>query len=377
MALREKLKAELEAPLELRQFGSGWLAGVLALALSLAALAMVLVMRQPALLGVPQLSMIHEMAWFKPLLFIVMLAAFGLACISLVLRSNKLLGTVAVVLTLGASLWGSLPQLGDLTEGHHVYFGLDFFILNMALGGIMFIPLERFFPHHRGQAHFRTEWREDLFYYFVSSMFVQILTFTTLAPSNYLIATGWFNDLRTWIIALPYIVQVLAIMVITDFMQYWLHRAFHTVPALWRFHAVHHSAQTLDWIAGTRMHFVEIIILRAFTATPAFVLGFSPAALQTYLLIVYVYSTFVHANLGWRLASIEKFLVTPRFHHWHHGIEKEAIDVNFAIHFPLYDRLFGTYHMPENRWPSGYGVGGHPVPKGYWKQFLYPFKREA
>jgi len=32
----------------------------------------------------------------------------------------------------------------------------------------------------------------------------------------------------------------------------------------------------------------------------------------------------------------------PRFHHWHHGIEEEAIDVNFAIHFPWLDRLFGT-----------------------------------
>jgi sterol desaturase/sphingolipid hydroxylase (fatty acid hydroxylase superfamily) len=375
MSLRQNLRSELEAPAELRVFGSGWLAGVLALALSLGALALVLVLRQPELFGVPQLSAIRESNWIKPVLFIDMLAAFGLASVSLVLRANKLLGSLAIFLTLAASLWGALPQLGDLSGGHNIYFGVDFFILNLVFGGILFIPLERFFPHTEGQAVFRTEWREDLFYYFLSSMFVQVLSFTTLAPSNYLVASGWFNDLRAWVVALPYIIQVIAIMVITDFMQYWLHRGFHTVPALWRFHAVHHSAQKMDWIAGTRMHVIEIMILRAFTATPAFVLGFSPAALQTYLLIVYVYSTFVHANLNWRLGGIEKFLVTPRFHHWHHGIEKEAIDVNFSIHFPLYDRLFGTYHMPENRWPSGYGVGGHPVPKGYWQQFLYPFKR--
>ncbi len=375
MSLRKKLRAELESPSELRVFGTGWFAGTLALALSCAALAIVLVMRQPGLFSVPQLALLHESSWTKPTLFAIMLAAFGLACISLVLRANKLLGTLAVLFTLAASLWGALPQIGDLSGGQHIYFGVDFFILNLVFGGILFIPLERFFPHTDGQAVFRTEWREDLFYYFLSSMFVQILSFTTLAPSNYLIATGWFNDLRAWIFALPYIVQVIAIMIITDFMQYWLHRGFQTVPALWKFHSVHHSAQSLDWIAGTRMHVIEIMILRAFTATPAFVLGFAPAALQTYLLIVYVYSTFVHANLNWRLGGIEKFLVTPRFHHWHHGIEKEAIDVNFAIHFPLYDRLFGTYHMPEGRWPSGYGVGGHPVPKGYWQQFLYPFKR--
>ena len=51
------------------------------------------------------------------------------------------------------------------------------------------------------------------------------------------------------------------------------------------------------------------------------------------------------------------------------------MDVNFAVHFPLLDRLFGTYHLPKDRWPSGYGVQGHPVPKGYVAQFKYPFVR--
>ena len=373
--MRQQLRSELEAPAELRKFGSGWISGTLALALSLGALILVLILRQPALLGMPELASLQGSNWIKPLLFLDMIVAFLLACLSLVLRPNKLLGTLAAAITIIASLWGSLPQVGDLTGGHKIFFGLDFFLINVIFGGILFIPLERMFAHTKGQPVFRGEWREDFFYYFVSSMLVQIFTFTTLAPSNFLVATGQFETLRTWVGSLPFIVQLACIMAITDFVQYWLHRCFHTFPALWRFHAVHHSAQSMDWIAGARMHFVEIIVLRAATATPAFVLGFEPAALQTYLVIVYVYSTFVHANLNWKLGFMEKFLVTPRFHHWHHGIEKEAIDVNFSIHFPLYDKLFGTYHMPENRWPSGYGVGGHPVPKGYWKQFLYPFKR--
>ena len=123
------------------------------------------------------------------------------------------------------------------------------------------------------------------------------------------------------------------------------------------------------------MHFLEILALRGTTVFPMMLLGFHPTAVNVYIFMVYVWSTFVHANLGWRLGWLERWLVTPRFHHWHHGIEKEAIDVNFAIHFPLYDKLFGTYHMPEERWPKGYGIGGHPVPNGYWKQFLYPFRR--
>ena len=255
MSLRKSLRSELEAPPELRAFGTGWAAGVLAFAFSLGALCLVLLMRQPKLFGMPELAVLQNMAWLKPALFATMIIGFLLACISMVLRPQKLLGVLSVAIILLASLWASLPQLGDLTGGRSIYFGLDFFIINVIFGGILFVPLERIFPHNETQPTFRGEWREDLFYYFLSSMLVQIFAFTTLAPSNYLIATGRFDDLRQWVSNLPFIVQLIAIMALTDFVQYWVHRAFHRVPALWRFHAVHHSAQSMDWIAGARMHF--------------------------------------------------------------------------------------------------------------------------
>jgi sterol desaturase/sphingolipid hydroxylase (fatty acid hydroxylase superfamily) len=132
----------------------------------------------------------------------------------------------------------------------------------------------------------------------------------------------------------------------------------------------------MDWMAGARMHFLEILILRSSTVIPMFVLGFESAAINTYIFMVYLYSTFVHANLNWRFPIVEKLLVTPRFHHWHHGIEKEAIDVNFSIHFPLLDKIFGTHYLPKEKWPEGYGVAGHPVPLGYVKQLKYPFQRD-
>jgi sterol desaturase/sphingolipid hydroxylase (fatty acid hydroxylase superfamily) len=131
----------------------------------------------------------------------------------------------------------------------------------------------------------------------------------------------------------------------------------------------------MDWLAGSRMHIVEIVGLRSMTVVPMYALGFAESALHLYILLVYLNATFVHANVRFNVEWLKPLIVTPRFHHWHHGIEKEAIDVNFAIHFPLFDKLFGTYYMPKNQWPSGYGIGGHPVPNGYWKQFMYPFKK--
>ena len=372
-SLRHKLRAELETPPSQRRFGSGWFAGTIGFLLGAACLFLVICRTFPGVFIMPQLRLLFEHHLFQPGLIAAMLVAYALALINLVLRPNRILGYGAIALTLLAGLVGGLVPVSSNPAG--IYFGLDFFVLNVVLTGFLFIPLERMFPLHRCQRLFRTEWREDLFYYFVSSMMVQILTFLATAPSNYVAAHTQWQAMRATLGSQPFFLQVVEIMFFTDLVQYWVHRAFHRVPALWRFHAVHHSAKSMDWIAGARMHFLEIIVLRGLTAIPMFTLGFAPAAIQTYLLIVYFYSAFIHANIGWNLEWAGRLLATPRFHHWHHGIEPEAIDVNFAIHFPLFDRLFGTFHLPEGKWPQGYGIGGHPVPLGYWKQFLYPFKR--
>lgn len=298
------------------------------------------------------------------------------SALSLALRPQRVLGLVGVCATLAAAMLGGSGASAAVPDATPMFLGLDFFVLNVLFTGFLFIPVERLFPHRETQPVFREEWREDLFYYLVSSLMVQVLTFLTFAPARTILAFAPLTAVRAWVGALPFAVQFAAIMFLTDFVQYWVHRSFHRVPWLWRFHAVHHSAKNMDWMAGARMHFLEILVLRSTTVIPMFVLGFSATAMNAYILLVYVYSTFVHANLGWRFPVIEKFLVTPRFHHWHHGIEREAIDVNFAVHFPLFDRLFGTHYLPGEKWPAGYGIDGHPVPSGYVEQFKYPFRRD-
>jgi sterol desaturase/sphingolipid hydroxylase (fatty acid hydroxylase superfamily) len=372
MGVRRKLRAELETRPEERRFGSGWLAGTLGFLIGAGCLILVICRAFPGLFVTPQLRLLFEHPLFPTGLFAAMLLAYGLALLNFMLRPDKTLGAFAVGVTLLAGLIGGLGTRPGNAEG--LFFGLDFFVLNVLMTGLLFVPLERLFPLKREQRLFRTEWREDLFYYFVSSMMVQVLSFLATAPAFAIAANTSFETLKVTVGAQPLALQIVEIMFFTDLVQYWLHRAFHRVPALWRFHAVHHSAKSMDWLAGARMHFLEIIILRGVTAIPMFTLGFEAFAIQGYLLVVYFYSAFIHANVGWKLEGIGRFLATPRYHHWHHGVEREAIDVNFAIHFPLFDRLFGTYHLPEGRWPDGYGIPD-AMPNGYWKQFLYPFRR--
>ncbi len=373
--IRRRIRTELELPREERRFGTGWLAGTGGMAAAIAGLALVICLKFPGLLTTPELQMVTFSGWFRFVILALLGFAFACATLSMVLRPDKTLGLVTLAIVLTASLMGALRIGPAQAETGGIFFGLDFFILNLIFLGFIFIPLERLVPHRPEQTVFRTEWREDLFYYLISSMMVQVLSFLTLAPSAMILANTDLSSVRGFLGSQPLWLQVIEIMFLTDLVQYWLHRAFHRIPALWRFHSVHHSAQTMDWLAGARMHFLEVVILRAVTATPMFVVGFSETALQAYILIVYVYSSILHSNIRVEPKWVTPLLATPRFHHWHHGVEKEAIDVNFAIHFPLLDRLFGTHHLPKDKWPSGYGIEGHPVPKGYWRQFLYAFGR--
>ena len=372
---RMDLRKELESPPALRRFGSGWISGVIGLVLGLGGLFLVISIRYPNLLTMPETRALQENVWFRLGLHLILVAAFALAVLSLVLRRGKVLGTTGLVAVLLASIIGGSHAVAASTAASPLYFGVDWFVLNVIFTGLLFIPVERVFPHLPEQEIFRAEWREDIFYYLVSSLMVQILTFLTFFPAKALLVFAPMTAIRDWVGNLPFLVQFAAIMFLTDLVQYWVHRAFHRIPWLWKFHAVHHSAKSMDWMAGARMHFFEIFALRSLTVIPMFVLGFTNAAMHAYIFLVYLYSTFVHANLGWRLRLFEKWFVTPRFHHWHHGIEPEAIDVNFAVHFPLLDRLFGTYYLPKEKWPEGYGISGHPVPRGYVAQFKYPFAR--
>jgi len=62
----------------------------------------------------------------------------------------------------------------------------------------------------------------------------------------------------------------------------------------------------------------------------------------------------------------------PRYHHWHHTSQKEAIDKNFAIHFPWIDRIFGTYYYPDE-WPEQYGLSSEKLAPGFWGQTIEAF----
>ena len=133
------------------------------------------------------------------------------------------------------------------------------------------------------------------------------------------------------------------------------------MPFLWRFHAIHHSSKALDWIAGSRAHLVDDLVIRGLMLVPM-MFAFSQNIITAYLLFVTIHATWAHTNFGPTIKWLEPYLISPRFHHWHHTSQKEAIDKNYAIHFPWIDKLFGTYYFPDDKWPDTYGLAQRADP---------------
>jgi lathosterol oxidase len=363
---------------EPRRFGSGWLSGALSTALGAIGLGAVVCFHFPSFLTVPELRALYPLPFIRGLLHLVLVGAFVLGALSACLRQNKALGLAGITFTLMAAVLGGsqVPLDRELTDGP--FLGLDWFLLNLIVYSAVFIPLERLFAHRPEQSILRRGWRTDLAYFFVSALLLQVTTLLTLRPAMVFFDWAAEPGVHAWIRSQPSALQFVEILVLTDLAQYWIHRAFHAAPILWRFHRIHHSAEAMDWLAGSRLHLVDVAVTRGLTYVPLYVLGFGEPAIFAYVVFVSIQATFIHANVRFDVGPMTWWLATPRFHHWHHAAGRDAIDKNFAVHLPVLDRLFGTFYLPKDRWPESYGLAdGEPVPGGYVRQFVQPFLVDA
>lgn len=355
------------------KLGEGKISGILSAALATLCLGGVFCFYFPEYLTTPELRQVYPVDILRSVLAFFIGLSFFLGLVSFLLKPNNKLSLWGLgISTLCVLLGGSqVPTPDSILKKN--YIGLDWFILDILLVALIFIPIESFFYRVK-QKIFRRIWKTDLYHFFFSHILIQLTSFLILLPSLFLGSQMANPDLQAIIQSQPLILQFLEVLFLADFTQYWIHRLFHQLPFLWNFHAVHHSIQEMDWLAGSRLHLVDIVVTRGLTLIPLFVLGFRQEALQAYLVFVAFWATFIHVNIRYQFSTLQKFFAMPIYHHWHHAIEVEAINKNFAIHLPLIDRLFGTYYQPKDRWPSAYGFPAQDVPDSYFEQTLHPFK---
>jgi sterol desaturase/sphingolipid hydroxylase (fatty acid hydroxylase superfamily) len=227
----------------------------------------------------------------------------------------------------------------------------------------------------------RSAWITDLTYWVVSPAVVRPLVRATTLAIVGVWAVVWTQSLDpdTWVTAFsshspiarqPRWLQGIEMVLLGEFLGYWVHRAFHR-GAWWRLHAVHHSSRRLDWLASVRIHPLNELIGGVLRIFPLFVLGFRLDLLAGYLPGLALYGLLLHADVRWDFGPLRWVLASPAFHRWHHSADAEGRDVNFAGLLPGFDLIFGTFHLPRGRFPTHTAA---PVPEGWWAQLRHPFQ---
>jgi sterol desaturase/sphingolipid hydroxylase (fatty acid hydroxylase superfamily) len=147
----------------------------------------------------------------------------------------------------------------------------------------------------------------------------------------------------------------------SEFLYYWQHRASHRIRWMWATHAVHHSATKLNLTAAIRLGWTGNISGNFLFFLPLALVGYHPFAIVSMLGVNLLYQFFTHTELAPRLGALEWALNTPTHHRVHHASNEPCLDKNFGGILIVFDRLFGTFAAPPQDQPLRYGlVGGTP-----------------
>lgn len=366
-----KRRVALDRQREFR-FGEGKISGYSSVVLGILSLLAVLAYRYPAYLTTIELRQAYDAEFLQQILKYGMYFSLFFGVLTLVFNRHKRLGACGIGFTLlGFALGGYDIPVGPV-EPVRLSLGVDWLILAF-LGSVgVFMTLEKLFPKYRNQVILRSEWGLDLFYFCFNHLMISaILIYANYHASHFHWAIS--DSVQASVQAVPIWLQVILIVLCADFVLYWEHRLYHEVRWLWPVHAVHHSVEQMDWLAGSRGHFVQVFSERAMVMVPLYLLGADQAALDIYVVFAALQAVLIHCNVKLPFGLFKYILVTPQFHHWHHSSEKPAIDTNYSAHTVIFDRLFNTYHMPDDHWPAEYGTTVR-LPRSFLGQLLYPVR---
>jgi len=246
---------------------------------------------------------------------------------------------------------------------------------------LAFILLERLFPWREGQRVLRRGWLRDVAFLGLNGHFFSLWT-AALTGAAALAATKGLrlvglrlegSPVAQW----PAATQFVALLVLSDFLQWCIHNLLHRVPWLWTFHKVHHSITTMDWIGNWRFHWMEIVVYKTIQWLPLAWLNASPTAVFAVAVVTTFWGDFNHANLDLGLGRLGYVLNSPRMHLWHHDQSSEGGTAkNFGIVLSIWDHIFRTAYWPRERSPAQLGYPGMAeMPPSFHGQALWPVTR--
>lgn len=241
------------------------------------------------------------------------------------------------------------------------------FVVTGPIIVIVVLVLEQIHERHAGWRMNRREFATDLFYNVLSG--TVIAWFTKALADDPLTAAKASLGLSTeWLPAMPWLVQVFAVVFLFEFGQYWMHRLMHNWTPFWLTHAPHHHITQLNAAKGAVGNPIELFLISLGVIA---LFDFETTAVFAAFNTLNVISTFAHANVRsdppiW----YSFFFTTIRNHSLHHSTDYESTRCNYGNSLILLDRMFGTYREGE-----GVLVGQDDRKRlTIWEQTIFPFQ---
>ena len=227
---------------------------------------------------------------------------------------------------------------------------------------------------------YRPEWRpafadiwDDITAMLIVKVLLPIVLLATVSAairdSNLVVFSLWPHDL-------PIVVQVAVLLLVTEFLQYWQHRAVHKLVFMWRFHAVHHSPQRLYSLKAVRFHPFDETIKHIIDTMPFVVMAVASEVIFGQFVIIAITGFFQHSNCRVKLGPLNYVVNGPELHRWHHSEFVEESDSNFGTVLIIWDVIFKTRFLPQSRDVGPIGLVNRSYPMGYLRQMVAPFIRD-
>jgi sterol desaturase/sphingolipid hydroxylase (fatty acid hydroxylase superfamily) len=235
-------------------------------------------------------------------------------------------------------------------------------VITAAVQGLEWIA-----ERHAGWRLDKREFFTDLFYVVLSSTAIAWAT-SHLADASLVALKHKLGITTQWAMHMPFLAQVVLVVFLVEFGQYWMHRAMHNWTPLWLTHAPHHHITQLNAMKGAVGNPLELFLI---TLSVVALFDLPLTAEFCAFNILTVVSTFAHANVRADPPKFYSFFFTTiRHHSLHHSVVYEDTRCNYGNSLILLDRIFGTYREGES------AIVGQDERKrlSIWEQFTFPVR---
>ncbi len=262
-------------------------------------------------------------------------------------------------------------------------FGIDDFDVYMVVGILIFFGLVEVISGHLSRTkRSNGDWIQEVGGFFVLSKMIKPAIILIAFNLGSLLAEPYQYILRDWSIW----VMLPAYLLIDDLLQYWYHRSAHEYPFLWKLHRPHHQAEEMGFFVSYRNAALYYLLMPNiwWVAIVIFLGGAKAVAIGLILKQLVIIGS--HSTIKWDkpfynskvlqplIYFLERIIVTPAFHHAHHG--KSKVDGisdpngNFGNMFSIWDQIFGSA-IYSHQFPRDYGLPNDP--KEHWTAaYFYP-----